>query len=70
MVDPQTSFLLYTVGLVIEILGAWSMYASLPGGLNMKDLDMERFYTQTRRGCFNLGLFLTLGLLMQYLAGF
>ena len=70
MVDPQTSFILNTVGLLIEILGAWSVYASMPRwedcfGRNLGD---QRFYIQTRRGYFNLGLFLTIGLLMQYIA--
>jgi len=69
MVDPQTSFLLYTVGLVIEILGAWSAYASMPKWEEGSDRNDQRIYEQTRNGFRNLGLFLTIGLLMQYIAG-
>ena len=70
MVDPQTSFLLKTVGLFIEILGAWSVYVATPKLESNQELtlDAQSFIKKIRRGYFNLGLFLTLGSLMQYLA--
>ena len=69
MIDPQTSFLLNTVGLVIEILGAWSLYTAMPSLENNSLESLNAFYRKTRRGYFNLGLFLTMGLLIQYIAG-
>lgn len=69
MVDPQTKFLLNTVGLLIEILGAWSVYASIPRRESNEYPEPEILYKQTQRGYFNLGLLLTLGLLLQYIAG-
>ena len=56
MVDPQTSFLLNTVGLLIEILGAWSAYASMPEWEEGSGRNDQRVYEQTRRGLRNLGL--------------
>ena len=69
MLEPQTSFLIYTVGLVIEILGAWSAYTAIPKCENDDEYDEEELYKRIRRGFFNMGLFLTIGLLMQYIAG-
>ena len=69
MVDAQISFLLNTVGLVIVILGSWSAYASMPKWEEDSSSNDQRIYAQTRNGFRNLGLFLTIGLLMQYVAG-
>ena len=69
MIEPQTSFLINAAGLFIEILGAWSLYAALPKKNDESGEDFsKKFFEQIRKGCFNLGLFFTIGMLMRYIS--